>query len=262
MSRFCTLASSSRGNCSYLSGAGASLLVDAGLSWKAIRQGLSGVDARAEELSGVFITHEHTDHVKGLSTLLKHLSIPVYASGATLSALVDMGLIPPGATMIELAQEAEVAGIGVRSFELPHDAAGPLGYRFSLPDGRSVGVATDLGHVTQRVRDALTGCDLILLESNYDPAMLRAGPYPWVVKRRVAGDQGHLSNEASSRLSAHLTAHGTTRLILGHLSVNNNYPDIAYLTTRSALDSAGAQEGRDYLLSVAPAFVPHPLVIF
>lgn len=262
MSRFCTLCSSSKGNCYYISGGGTSLLVDAGLGPRNLKKALDSLDVALEELAGVVITHEHTDHVKGLCSLVRKFRLPVYASEGTLSALEAMGALPPGAVVIELTGEKELAGIGIRSFSIPHDAADPVGLRFCMPDGRTVGIATDLGHVHGGIRSALTGCDLVLLESNYDPAMLQAGAYPWFLKRRVQGEQGHLSNEAGALLATYLAQRGTTRFVLGHLSQNNNLPDIAYLTAREALQEAGAREGVDFLLSVAPAQAVHPMIVF
>lgn len=262
MSRFCTLCSSSKGNCYYISGGGASLLVDAGMGPRNLKKALDSLDVRLEELLGIVITHEHTDHVKGLCSLTRKLRLPIYASAGTLSALEAMEAVPPGAVLVELTGGWELGGIGIQSFAIPHDAADPVGLRFCLPDGRTVGIATDLGHVNDAIRSALTGCDLVLLESNYDPAMLRAGSYPWFLKRRVEGEKGHLSNEAGALLATYLAQRGTTRFVLGHLSQNNNLPDIAYLTTRGALEEAGAREGVDYLLSVAPAQTPHPVIVF
>jgi len=262
MSRFCTLASSSRGNCAYLSGGGAAVLVDAGISLRAIAGAISDIGQSVEELAGVFITHEHTDHIKGLCTFLKKFKIPLYASPATLEALIGTGQIPPESVLVELSGEVQVGGMSVRAFDTSHDAAQPVGLRFSMPDGRVVGIATDLGCAGERIRGALTGCDLVLLESNYDPAMLSAGPYPWPLKRRIAGEAGHLSNEDGAAMAAYLAARGTTRFVLGHLSVNNNHPAIAYQTARCELDAAGAREGLDYILSVAPPYNAHPLIVF
>lgn len=260
MSRFCTIASSSRGNCAYLSGGGASLLIDAGVSCKAITTALNKIDGPPP--SAVLITHEHTDHIKGLRVLLGRLKIPVYGSAGTLGALVDGGHIPPGAELVELGETLEIDGIRVRAFETPHDAAASCGFRFTMPDERTVGLATDLGCYDERVAGELHGCDLVLLESNYDPAMLTSGPYPWYLKQRIAGMYGHLSNGDCGDALAGLLAQGSTRFVLGHLSLNNNYPDIAYQTARNALEQAGAQEGGDYLLSVAPPFEMHPMIVF
>ncbi len=262
MSRFCTLASSSRGNCAYLSGGGASLLIDAGVSLRAVTRALQRIGAQLDELCGIVVTHEHTDHIRGLPALLGRLRVPLLASAGTLAALAQAGLIPPGAILRELGGDEELGGIAVRAFETPHDAAGPVGLRFQLPDGRAVGACTDLGHVNDRVRDALAGCDLVLLESNYDPAMLRGGPYPWPVKRRVAGERGHLSNDEGAALAAHLAATGATHFVLGHLSQNNNRPELAYSAARAALEARGAAEGRDFLLAVAPAGEAMDLIVF
>lgn len=260
MSRFCTIASSSKGNCAYLSGGGTALLVDAGISCKAITRALNAIGGPSP--AGIFVTHEHTDHIRGLRVLLSRLKIPVYGSPGTLEALVLGGHLPPETELIEMGDGVEVGGIQVRSFDTPHDAAQPCGYRFSMPDGRKIGVATDLGRYDEGVAGELSGCDLVLLESNYDPAMLRSGPYPWSLKQRIAGARGHLSNDDCGDALAGLLERGATRFVLAHLSLNNNYPGIAYQTARNALDQAGAQEGSDYLLSVAHPCELHPMIVF
>jgi len=262
MSRFLTIVSSSKGNCAYIAGGGSALLIDAGCSFRALQKELVRLSSYGDKLMGIVITHEHTDHIHGLRVLLGKLNIPVFGSLRTLETLVALGKIPPQTTLIELCEEAEIGGICIRSFGVPHDAAQPIGLKFILPDGRTVGAATDLGQATHSVRDALSGCDLVLLESNYDPGMLSSGPYPWPLKRRISGDLGHLSNDHSASLASMLLSRGTTRFVLGHLSVNNNFPDLAYRTAQAALEAAGGQEGADFLLSVAPAYEAHPVIVF
>ena len=145
---------------------------------------------------------------------------------------------------------------------LLHDANEPVGYRIYLPGGSSIAVATDLGYVSDEVHQAIHGSDLVLLESNYDEAMLRCGPYPYPLKRRIASDSGHLSNDSSALEARTLVDSGTTRLVLGHLSKENNHPELARETVRSELTLAGMAEGGDYLLSVAPRTEPGPMMIF
>jgi phosphoribosyl 1,2-cyclic phosphodiesterase len=262
MSRFCPLFSSSKGNSIYLSGGGTSLLIDAGVSFRRLSHAMMDRGFNPGELSGVLITHEHSDHISGLEILLKRLRIPVYAAPETLDWLCARGHIPPGAELVECAATFTIGDIEVTPFDTPHDAVHSLGFRFVMPDQRIVGVATDLGHVNSTVENYLTGCDLIMLESNYDPGMLDAGPYPYILKRRIRGERGHLSNSDCSDEVARLVKRGTTYFVLGHLSEQNNLPEIAFQTSRSRLAAEMLKEKLDYVLNVAPAREPGEVLAF
>ena len=262
MSRICPLSSSSKGNSTFLSGAGTSLLIDAGISFRRICGALSSRGLEISELSAVLITHEHVDHVKGLCTLLKNLQIPLYGSPETLRDILWRRLVPPEAKLVPVEGPFCVGDIEVIPFDTPHDAAHSLGFRFHMPDGRNIGFATDLGHISEAVRDNLTGCDLVLLESNYDPGMLSCSAYPYPLKVRIQGDFGHLSNEDCSGELVRLVSNGTTRILLGHLSEQNNLPQIALQTARNILQKMQMREKNDYLLSAAPACHPHEMVAF
>lgn len=253
MSRFCPLFSSSKGNSAYLSGGGATLLVDIGVSLRQLKKALGEQCLSPDDLDGVLITHEHSDHIKGLAMLLKNYDVPVYASGPTLEFLCDRGHIPQSATIHEISEATDIAGIEVTPFETPHDACGSIGFRFVLPDSRTVAIATDLGHVTDTVRRNIAGCDLVMLESNYDIGMLDCSSYPYSLKRRIRGNFGHLSNEVCAQECIRLIHSGTTRLILGHLSEQNNVPALARQVTKSLLDEGQMRENLDYILEVAPA---------
>lgn len=262
MSRFSPLFSSSKGNSTYLSGGGSALLVDAGVSLRRLTAALAEHGVQPGELDGVLITHEHTDHIRGLPILLKKHPMPLYATRGTLDCLQAKGCIPAGVPVHALTGQTEIAGIRVFPFATPHDASQSVGFRFVMPDQRTVAIATDLGHITEDVRTHLAGCDLVMLESNYDAGMLDCSAYPYPLKRRIKSDHGHLSNEVCAEECIRLIRSGTTRLILGHLSENNNLPAIAYQTTKSTLDAAQLQENRDYLLGVAPAKGPGELIVF
>ena len=162
--------------------------------------------------------------------------------------------ITPGVTV-------QVEEMAVTPFATSHDSLSSCGYTVALPDGRRLAVATDLGHVDDGVHAALRGCDLVLLEANYDEGMLRCGPYPYPLKRRIASDSGHLSNLHSAGEAGRLIAEGTTRVVLGHLSKENNSPLLARETVRSELALAGLREGSDFLLEVAPRSGPGPMTI-
>lgn len=263
MSRFCPLFSSSKGNSIFLAGGGTSLLIDAGVSYKRLREALDSQGYSVSDLSGVLITHEHSDHISGLGTLLKKTNVPLYASKGTLEYLWLNNYIPLHTKVYECGSDAVTVGdIEVTAFNTPHDAAHSVGYRFTMPDLRTVAVATDLGHITDAVRQSLLGCDLVMLESNYDPGMLECSSYPYILKRRIKSDFGHLSNDVCSDMLIKLVKSGAARFVLGHLSEQNNIPELARQTAKAAFDAAGMLENRDYTLAVAPARGRTEAVVF
>lgn len=253
MSKFCPLFSSSKGNSIYLSGAGSSLLIDAGVSFKQLLLALKAQDIDVGSLNGVLITHEHSDHINGLKMLLKKTDIPLFAPRGILEYLWANGYIPAHTRLTACDGVFYIGDIQAAAFATPHDARHSVGYRFLMPDGRKVGFATDLGHVNDVVRENLVGCDLVMLESNYDPGMLECSSYPYVLKRRIKSDFGHLSNDACAEMLAPLVKGGATRLVLGHLSEQNNIPELARQTAQAALSQGGLRECADYTLTVAPA---------
>jgi len=262
MSRFCTLSSSSKGNAVYVAGGETSLLVDCGLSFRRLKAALDSYNVDVGDISAVIITHEHTDHISGLKTLLKRCHMPLYASEETLRYLCIHDLIPVDVQIIPLEDDTTIGDIEVSAFDTPHDAVHSIGLHLNMPDGRRVGIATDLGYVTDTVRDSLTGCDLVMIESNYDPGMLFCGEYPYSVKQRIKSDLGHLSNADCASVVAELIDLGTTRFVLGHLSERSNLPQLAAQTTKTALTMQEKREGVDFILSVAPAHNPLEMVVF
>ena len=264
MARFCTLYSGSSGNSTYIGTGTGGILVDAGVSCKALLTALSARDIRPDTIRGLFLTHEHIDHIKGVRVLLKKYAIPLFASRETLEWLADRGELPSTGPVQEISASTVIAAgdMEIWPFATSHDSLSSFGYVVNLPDGRRISVATDLGYVSDEVHQAIHGSDLVLLESNYDEAMLRCGPYPYPLKRRIASDSGHLSNDSSALEARTLVDSGTTRLVLGHLSKENNHPELARETVRSELTLAGMAEGGDYLLSVAPRTEPGPMMIF
>lgn len=251
MARFCSLYSSSSGNSAYAGMAESGVLVDIGVSFKKLKEACDYQGIDLETVKAVFITHEHSDHVKGLKTFLSKHKVPVFASAETLEALINGGLIPAGCDCFEMTDNVCVGDISVTSFHTSHDTPMSLGYKFSLPDERVISVCTDLGFVSDEVLEGVKKSDLILLESNHDLDMLRCGPYPFDLKRRIMSDEGHLSNDACAEASAKLLSYGTTRFVLGHLSHENNTPDKAYAKTFEKLDMCGARVNIDYTLTVA-----------
>lgn len=252
MARFCPLFSGSSGNCLYVGGGDGGLLVDAGVSARRIERALWAREIDPGSIRAVLVTHEHVDHVTGLRVLCKRLRIPVYASVGTCEALRANNALEAETLCLPITEDQQIGEFTVVPFATSHDSRESYGYRITLPDDRAVGIATDLGVMTQTVRDHLRGCDLIHIESNHDVRMLENGPYPYPLKRRILSDRGHLSNVACARELPSLVRDGTTRIFLGHLSRENNLPDLAYATAQAELNACGLKENIDYVLRVAP----------
>ena len=252
MSKICPLFSSSSGNCTYIGTQNGSVLIDAGASFKGMCEALTLAGGSIDEIAAVFVTHEHDDHIKGLKTLLNKTNATLFASAKTLEALAMLDKIPAKTNVVALDDGfAEVGGIIARRFATSHDCNGSSGYNFILPDRKKISICTDSGIVTEEMRSAVLGSDLVLLESNHDIQMLKQGPYPPHLKMRILSDVGHLSNNACAGELLGLLNSGTTRFILGHLSQHNNMPMLAKATAEAALIKNGAENNKDYILTVA-----------
>ncbi len=229
------------------------VLIDIGMSAKKTTEALQSAGISPESLSGIFITHEHIDHVRGLRVFTKKYHVPVYASAGTCSAITEQGLLPEGESPnILTADGMEAAGIQIRPFHTSHDCREGFGYVMRLPDGRTAALSTDLGYLSEEVRSAIAGCDLVVIESNHDIRMLQNGSYPYPLKRRILSDIGHLSNESCAYVLPELIRKGSTRFVLAHLSRENNLPELALETSRAELQQSGMRENIDYSLTVAP----------
>lgn len=253
MARICPLFSGSSGNSYYIGTARDGILVDVGRSAKQIDGMLDtcGIDGKA--IHAIFITHEHSDHVSGLRVFASRHRIPVYTSAGTMAALEKAGCVNEKieAGVIGAGGMA-CAGMQVTPFPIPHDSAECVGYRIETPDGRKIALSTDLGCLTDTVKENLSGADTVILESNHDVGMLQNGPYPYHLKRRILSDTGHLSNAVCASELDSLVRSGSTRFILAHLSHENNTPELAFQTTLCALKMSGMRQGRDFELFVAP----------
>jgi len=264
MARFCSLFSSSSGNATFIGSGRTGILIDAGVSAKRIRTALQRRAIDPGSIAAIFVTHEHADHIKGIRVLASQLGIPVYASPGTMRGMEEGGALEgrfPQQTF-EIGTTIEVGDLLVRAFPTPHDANESCGFTIAFPDERKAAVATDIGHMTNEVMQGILGCDLVMLESNHDIGMLQNGSYPYFLKRRILSDVGHLCNDACADVAVQLVEHGTTRLFLGHLSAENNLPQLAYQTTLSALQMAGAALGRDFTLQVNPRENEDGLILF
>ncbi len=233
--RICSIASGSSGNCIYAGDENTHLLVDTGISKKRVEEGLLSLGIKGEELSGILITHEHIDHIQGLGVFSRKYEIPVYATKGTIEGIkgtASLGKIPEGLLKeIVIDEKFRLGGMEILPFAISHDAREPSGYR--IENGKkAVAVATDLGVYDDYTVRRLKNLNGVVLEANHDIHMLEVGPYPYPLKRRVMGERGHLSNELSGRLLCDILHDGLQYVILGHLSKENNYPELAYETVK------------------------------
>ena len=248
----CTLASGSSGNCILLSTGFGHVLVDAGISCRRITAALAEWGLTPDDLSGILITHEHRDHTAGLATLTKRYHLPIYTSPGTADALCQILPETAGVVhMLEADKSFDLGGFTVEPFPTSHDAAEPMGFTLT-GEGRKAAVVTDLGYVSDEVLDGVLGCDLLLCEANHDVEWLRSGPYPYYLKQRILGDQGHLSNEAGAALALKCVEQGAKTVILAHLSAENNTPAHALDVVGTTLRSAGVDPEKDITLAAAP----------
>lgn len=240
-------ASGSTGNCALVSHGTTHLLVDAGISAKNIRLALAHWGLTTAQLAGVVITHNHSDHISGLQTLTRQdPSLPLFAS-APVARQVCYRLPVEGQThTFTPGDEFSIGGLHIRSIPTSHDTPGSVGYRFTAPDGRCACIVTDLGVVTDAVREGVAGVKLAMLEFNHDPELLWRGPYPPSLKMRVAGPQGHLSNREGAELAALAAETGAHTLVMAHLSRQNNTPRLALDAARQTL------AGREVKITAAP----------
>jgi phosphoribosyl 1,2-cyclic phosphodiesterase len=231
------LASSSSGNSTFLRTERTCILVDAGLSKRDIVARLDSIGERAEDLSAILITHEHSDHVCGLVALAKFLNVPIFITRLTAPA-IPWGEFTPKLDCFQAGASFTVGDIDIDSFTVPHDAIDPVGFCFRT-QGIKIGVVTDLGYVPDSIKFHLRGADLLILESNHDLEMLKVGPYPWSVKQRVMGRKGHLSNDIVSDFIRQDLDTTISTLVLGHLSEHNNHPQIVRVMGERALERSG-----------------------
>ena len=253
--RLCSIASGSSGNCIYVGSDNTHLLVDTGISKKKIDAGLKELDIKGEELDGILITHEHSDHIQGLGVFSRRYEVPIYATPGTIEGIENyapLGRMPEGLLHPIHTDESFILGdITIDPFRISHDAKEPSGYRMNCC-GKSVAVATDLGIYDEYTVSKLKSLDAVLLEANHDIHMLEVGSYPYYLKRRVMGDKGHLSNELSGRLLCDILHDNLKHILLGHLSKENNYAKLAYETVKLEVTlSDNIYKGEDLDMAVA-----------
>ncbi|MDO4291655.1 MAG: MBL fold metallo-hydrolase [Eubacteriales bacterium] len=239
--RLCSIASGSSGNCIYAGTETTHVLVDAGISGKRVENGLNQIGLTGHDIDGILITHEHNDHIAGLGVLSRRYGIPIYATPGTAAAIRScrsLGVIPEELFCeVHADQPFAIKDLCINPMQISHDAAEPVGYRFSYGSRRAA-VCTDLGTYNEYTVECLKGMDVLLLEANHDVNMLQVGSYPYYLKQRILGNRGHLSNENSGRLLSRVLHDHLQRVILGHLSHENNLPELAYETVRMEIDLA------------------------
>lgn len=253
--RLCSIASGSSGNCIYVGSDCAHVLIDAGISGRRVEAGLNSLELTGRDLDGILITHEHSDHIKGLGVIARKYGIPIYATGGTVDAMVrsgSLGKIPEG-IFREIREDEPflIKDLVVNPFTIPHDAAQPVGYRLECGE-HSVGIATDFGKYNEYIIENLQNLDALLLEANHDIRMLQVGRYPYYLKQRIMGDRGHLSNENAGQLLCRLLHDNLKAVFLGHLSKENNYEELAYETVCSEVTMGdNPYKSKDFKIQVA-----------
>lgn len=250
---FCPLFSGSSGNALFIGAGDTRILIDAGMPGKAIEGALREIGILPETLSGIAVTHEHSDHVKGVGIISRKYHVPIYANERTWNAMArTVGQVDSrNRRIVEDEEDFYIGDLALYPFSIPHDAADPVGYKVFF-GGRSVATATDMGYVKKSVLKTLSGTDVLLLESNHDPDLLMQNPhYSLYLKQRILGIHGHLSNAASAEALLTLYESGVRQVLLGHLSGENNTPELAMNTAVEHLERAGVRLNEDIGLGVA-----------
>jgi len=262
---FCTIASGSSGNSVFASTDKVKILIDAGLSGVATERGLRTQDLDCAEVDAIFITHEHTDHIRGAGVLSRRYDLPIYATAGTWRYLDHYNAIgkiaPNNRLIITPSVPLLLEDMEIMPFDIPHDASQPVGYTIKSGSFK-IAIATDLGHISDNVARNIHGADIIFIESNHDLHMLENGPYPVHLKRRILSNVGHLSNASCGRFLADIFCHKTKHIFLGHLSEENNRPILAYETVSKILlaDKIDIGIGGTVGLSLADRYRPSRLL--
>ena len=243
MLKFCSLYSGSSGNSLFVETENTKLLIDAGVSCKKIEETLKDIDIDPYSIDGILVTHEHTDHIQSLGTLSKKFDLPVYVNQKTLDYMPKQRekISDKNIKIFDINQNFEIGDLKITPFSIPHDAANPCGFSIYNND-KKISIATDIGHMTNDILKNLEESSFIMLEANYDPEVLRYSPYPFTLKSRISGPTGHLSNEMAGKTIAHLSNYGLKSAMLGHLSKESNFPELAYQTVINELISNNYDE--------------------
>ena len=233
MFEFCNLYSGSSGNCSFLHSNNTKILIDCGVSMKKITTALSLMNIKLDDINGILVTHEHSDHISSLSMICKKYNIPVYANSKTFDN-INQDIPSELKNIFTTDEKFEVGDLNILPFHIPHDAADPCGFSICNND-KKISIATDIGHMENSILENLNGSSFVLLESNYEPSMLQYSRYPYYLKKRIIGPNGHLSNEDAGKAICSLVKNGVSHISLGHLSKSNNFPELAYQTVMNTM---------------------------
>lgn len=253
--RLVSIASGSSGNCIYVGNENTHLLVDVGISAKRIEAGLKELDLCCKDINGILITHEHSDHIGGIGVMARKYGIPIYATLGTIQEIINkktLGAIDP-CLLNDIHADCpfQIKDIGIHPMHVSHDAREPVAYRFQSGN-QKMAIATDMGTYDEYTIQCLKGMDVLFLEANHDVNMLQVGPYPYPLKQRILGNRGHLSNEASGRLLAKVLHDDVKTIVLGHLSKENNLPELAYETVKLEVTmDSNPYDGNDFPILVA-----------
>lgn len=261
MFNFCSLYSGSSGNSLFVESENTKLLVDAGVSSKKIEEALANLEINPTSIDGILITHEHSDHVQGLGTFAKKFNLPVFVNEKTLDAMPKQKekISEKNIKLFNINEKFEIGDLKVKPFSIPHDAANPCGFNI-FKDDKKISIATDIGHMTNGILKNLEDSIFIMLESNYDPEVLKYSKYPYQLKTRIAGPDGHLSNELAGKTISYLLNSGLKQAVLGHLSKQSNFPELAYKTVIDEIMCTRYDEN-SLKLSVASRDIPGNKII-
>lgn len=249
--KFCSLSSGSSGNCQYIETDNIKILIDAGFSGKKIESLLSSIGVSATELDGIFVTHEHVDHIRGVGVLSRRYDLPIFANANTWVGMEkNIGKISSENTKVFISEkDLDIKDITVYPIRIFHDALEPVGYVVYYKD-KKISVVTDTGWVSDVMKYKIKGSDLYLMESNHDVDMLKEGGYPWSLKQRVLSTRGHLSNEDAGRALGEVISGNGEIILLAHLSQENNLPDLAHRTVKSSMIDLGVDVNNDVILDL------------
>lgn len=261
MLNFCSLYSGSSGNSLLVETENSKILIDAGVSSKKIETALYNLEIDPSTIDGILITHEHSDHVQGLGTFAKKFDLPVFVNQKTLDAMPKQKekIDNKNIKKFKIEEKFEIKDLKIKPFSIPHDAANPCGFNI-FKDNKKISIATDIGHMTNGILKNLEDSIFVLLESNYDPEVLKFSRYPYILKTRIAGPTGHLPNETAGKTISHLLNSGLKQALLGHLSKESNFPELAYKTVMEEIIANNHNEN-SLKLSVASRDIPGDRII-
>ena len=262
MLNFCSLYSGSTGNSLFIESENTKVLIDCGVSSKKIENALSHINVQPSSIDAVLVTHEHSDHVQGLGTFSKKFNVPVFANQETIDNMptqIDK-IASENIKKFKVYNKFCIGDLEINPFSIPHDAANPCGFSITK-DNNKISIATDIGHMTKKIIEYLEGSEFVLLESNYDPNILKCSSYPFSLKNRILGPTGHLPNELAGKTISYLLKTGLKSAMLGHLSKENNFPELAYKSVVEELINNSYNES-SISLSVASRTAPSKVLSF